>query len=277
MAAGKYDWRAKMKEVLETEKAAAKAEKNETAAKAEKNETVETEQPATKAEKYDWRSKIKEAKGIVEPPETTQEPDWRSKIDDVAGAAHPLGHDEKTGDWRFKRTIANAIRVVRAEQEAQREKDAAEKARLTRARSKAGMLHEKIIMPLLNRLRDDFAAHKNVVLREWHVQSSGDVDRFSGEAATSSVAASDATRFAITAEASVTELGEFVNLSVECSAVDPKSTSTSQFTSLFEKKARFPAVQIFDELGSRTWFHTQLAECVKLCTLTSLRQSTGRP
>jgi hypothetical protein len=253
MAAEKYDWRAKMKEA------------------------AETAEPPAKVEKYDWRSKIQEAAGIVEPPETTEKHDWRSKIKEAVGLARPSGHDEKASDWRFRRTITSAIRIVRAELDAQREKEAAEKAQLARARGKAVMVHGKVIMPLLNRLRDDFASHNSEVLPEWHVRSDSDADRFSGEAATSHVAADDATHYAIKAEASVTDLGEFVNLSVACSAVDPKSASASQSASLFEKKAKFPAVQMFDELGSRTWFHIQLAECVRLCTLTSLRQSTGRP
>jgi hypothetical protein len=249
MAAEKYDWRAKMQKAADTAK------------------------PAAKREKYDWRSKIKEATETAEPEAKAESHDWRSKIKDAVGLARPSPEDGRGSDWRFRRTIAGAIRVVKAEQEAQREREAAERARLAKARNRASMVHEKVILPLFNRLLDDFAAHPKKVLPVWDVRSKNDADRFSAEAATPSIETGAAKRFAIEAEASVTELGEFVTLSVACSMIDPKIASPGHVASLFEKKAKFPAVQIFDELGSRTWFHTQLAECVRLCVLTGIRDS----
>jgi hypothetical protein len=249
----KYDWRGKMKE------------------------PAETEQPAEKVEKYDWRAKIREDAGIVETAEPTERRDWKSKIKEAVGLAPSAVCDERVCDWRFKKTIAGAIRIVRAEQEAEREREMARKARLAKARNKAAAVHERVIMPLLHRLRDDFATNEKSMLSGWHIQAGGDADRFQGEVTAPFLEADDGTRFAIKAEASVMEPGDFVSVSVSCSAVDPKSASASQVAPLFEKKAKFPTVQLFDELGSRTWFHAQLAECVRMCVLTSLRQSTRRP
>jgi hypothetical protein len=248
MAAEKYDWRSKMKEAAETPKSAAKREK------------------------YDWRSKIKEATE-TEPEPKAETRDWRAKIKDTVGLARPSTQDSTESEWRFRRAIAGAVKVVRAEQEAQREREAAEKARLTKARNRALMVHEKVILPLLTRLRDDFADHAKKVLPAWDVRSTNDPDRYSAELATPCIETGAAKRFVIEADASVAELGEFVTLSVVCTMIDPKIASPGHAASLFEKKAKFPAVQIFDELGSRTWFHTQLVECVRLCVLTSLRDS----
>ena len=213
------------------------------------------------AEKYDWRSKIREAVGIVEPSANSDT--------DVAEFSPK---SNKRYNWRFKEAIGKAIELVEAEQKAQRDREAAEKAQLEKARQKAMMVRDQVILPLLNGLRDNFAAHKRKVLPEWQVQSDEDTDIFSGEAATPNLDASGATCFTIKAEASVAELGEFVNLSVVCSSVNSKSTSAGQVASLFDKTAKFPTVQKFDELSSRTWFHKQLAECARMCILTRMRQ-----
>ena len=156
------------------------------------------------------------------------------------------------------------------QQEAERERQAAEKAKLEKARTKATLVYDKVIVPLLGRLRDDFAAHEKRVLPQWQVHCRQDADTFSSEAATAD--ADGATRFAIKAEASVAELGEFVTLSIVCSSVDPKLPSASPATPLFERKAKFPAAQVFDELGNRTWLHKQVTECVRLCVLTRMRE-----
>ena len=223
-----------------------------------------------RAEKYDWRARMREeTESIAAPTEPPAEP-WRTRVKQALGIVDPFAKVEKESDWRFGKIIANTICVVRAEQEAERERQEAERAKLEKARTKAILVYDKVIMPLLGRLRDDFAVHEKGVLPPWHVQSQQDADTFLGEAATAD--ADGANRFAIKAEASVAELGEFVNLSVVCSSVDPRLPSASPTTPLFEKKAKFPAVQVFDELGNRAWFHKQVTECVKLCVLTRMRE-----
>lgn len=212
-------------------------------------------------EKYDWRSKIREAMGDEEPS---------SRSNKNAKESSSKAHHRH--NWRFKKTIADAIELVETEMEAQREREAAEKARLDKARLKAMMVRDQAILPLLNGLRDNFAAHERKLLPEWRIRSDEDGDTFSGEAATFCVDGDGATRFTIRAEASVADLGEFVNLSVVCSSVDSKDTLASQATPLVEKTAKFPTIQKFDELSSRAWFHKQLAECVRICILTKMRQ-----
>lgn len=214
-----------------------------------------------RVEKYDWRSKMREALGDEEPAAKN-----KRNIDQFPATGH------QKHNWRFKKTIADAIELVEAEEKAQREREAAEKAKLEKARQKAMMVRDQVIRPLFNSLRDNFAAHERSILPEWRIESFDDADTFSVEAVTPNLGAALTTRFTIRAEASVTELGEFVTLSVVCSSVSSKDASADQTASLVEKTAKFPTIQKFDELSSRAWFHKQLTNCARMCILTKMRQ-----
>jgi hypothetical protein len=182
-----------------------------------------------------------------------------------------LTERKERADWGFSEVIDKAVAVVEAEQEAERKKEAAEKARLDKARENAMMVRDKVIIPLLNDLRDDFAADEDRVLPQWHIRSYQRADAFSGAAATPDVGADGTKRFTIAAEASVAEDGASVDLSVVCSIGHPNDASTSQLAPLVEKATKFPAGR-FDEWGSRKWLHSQLAESARMCVVTRIRQ-----
>jgi hypothetical protein len=213
-----------------------------------------------RAEKYDWRSKIRESRGIV------------ASLAKSETKVEPPAKSEKKPGGRFKETIAASIALVEAEQQAQREREAAERARLEKARDKARIVLSKAIVPLLNDLRDDFAADGKEVLPQWEVQSGEETDIFSGTAVTPDLAANGSTYFSIRAEAAVVEQGGSLNLSVVCSYVDPKSTSTTQLAPLYSRNSKFAIQPKFDEPGSQVWFHRHLAECARMCVLTKMRQ-----
>jgi hypothetical protein len=208
-----------------------------------------------KVEKYDWRSKIKEA--AAKHPEKVVR--LSSKV--VANQ-----------DWRFSKIIGDAVGVVEDEQKAQRAREAAEKERLDKARDKAMAVRDQVILPLLNDLRDHFAAARKNVLPEWRVDLREDANRFLAEAATPAPEAGDSMGYSILAEASLDAAGEFINFSVACSATNPKITSAAQVASLYNKAAKFRTVLKLDEDGSRMWFHRQLSECAKMCIYTQMRQ-----
>jgi len=178
---------------------------------------------------------------------------------------------EEKPTLEFRQAIDDAIAVVEAERKAQEERELAEKNRLEKARQKAMMVREIIIIPLLNDLRNDFAAARKKVLPEWQVQSDGDVDKFFATAATPNLGAGGSTYFTIKAAASVAEHGAALDLSVVCSRVDPKNTA-SQLPPLYGKTKSTPMLK-FDDLGSQMWFHKQLEECARMCVLTRMRQS----
>jgi hypothetical protein len=183
-----------------------------------------------------------------------------------------LTNRDERADWGFSEAIDKAIDVVEAEQEAQRKKEAAERIRIETARKNAMTVRDKFIIPLLNDLRDDFAADEEQVLPQWHVRSCEDGDVFCAAATTADVGAAGATCFTIAAEASVAEDGAFVNLSVVCSAANPKDDSVGQLAPLVDKATKVPVEQKFDERGSRTWLYDQVAESARICVLTRMRQ-----
>lgn len=176
----------------------------------------------------------------------------------------------RDSDWGFVKAIDNAIAIIDGEEKAQREREAAEKARLEKARQKAMIVRDKVIIPLLNDLRADFADDEKRVLPTWQVQSVDDADSFSGVATTPGLDVG--VRFTIRAEASVVKGGEFINLSVVSPAPDSRSASAVQQVPLYDKTEKFQTEHVFDGLGSRTWFYKQLAESARICVLTKMRQ-----
>jgi hypothetical protein len=192
-----------------------------------------------------------------------------------AGAQHVevLTMAEAKSDQGFKKAIDDAIAVVEAEWKAQQEQELAQKRRLDKARQQAMVVREIMIVPLLNDLRDGFAADGKKVLPEWQVYSDGDIDAVSGTAVAANLGDGGPTCFTIKAEASVAEQGTALNLSVVCSCGDPKDAPTSKVRQLFEKTKMAPMMK-FDELGSQMWFHKQLEECARMCVLTKMRRSS---
>jgi hypothetical protein len=177
---------------------------------------------------------------------------------------------EDKRDWGFGETIDKAAGVVEAEQEAKRKKEAAERARLEKARENAMAVRDKVIIPLLNDLRDDFAADEEKVLPQWHVRSFENGEVFSAAAATPDIDPAGKARFTITAQAAVAEGGVSVNLAVVCSTVNTDDPSAGQLAPPISKLTKFPAGR-FDEWGSRKWLYDQLVESARMCVLTRLR------
>jgi len=172
----------------------------------------------------------------------------------------------------FRKSIGDAIAVVEAEWKAQRERELAERHRLEKARQKAMMVREIMILPLLNDLCEDFAADEGKLLPEWQVQSGGDIDTVYGIAVTPNLNDGGPSSFTIKAEASVAEQGATLNLTVGCSCVDAQNISTGKVRQIYEKTKAATMLR-FDDLGGEMWFHKQLEECARMCVLTRMRHT----
>jgi hypothetical protein len=189
-------------------------------------------------------------------------------------------------DRGFRKSIDDAIAVVEAEWKAQRERELAERTRLERARQKALMVREIMILPQLNELCGDFAADEEKILPNWQVQSGGDIDTAFGMAVTPAVNDGGPSCFTIKGEASVAEQGATLNLTVACSCVDAQNLSTGKVRQIHEKTKAATIAKLddlgnatmvkFDDLASEMWFHKQLEECARMCVLTRMRH-TPRP
>jgi hypothetical protein len=173
-------------------------------------------------------------------------------------------------DQGFRKSIDDAIAVVHAEWKAQRERELAERRRLEKARQKAIMVREIMILPQLNDLCTDFATDDENVLPNWQVQSGGDADAIYAMAVTPAIDDGGPSCFTIKAGASVAEQGATLNLTVECSCVDAQNLSTGKARQICEK-TKPVAMLKFDDLGSEMWFHKQLEECARMCVLTRMR------
>jgi hypothetical protein len=185
-----------------------------------------------------------------------------------------LTNREDRADWGFTDAIDKAVDMVEAEEEVRRKKEAAEKTRLEKARENAAMVRDKVIVPLLNDLRDDFAADEEKVLPQWQVHCCDTADALSASAETPEVDAPGPRSFAITALASVVEEGASVNLSVVCSATISHDASAGELPPLVDRATKFPA-GIFDEWATRKWLHEQLAESARIAVLTKMRQASA--
>ena len=192
--------------------------------------------------------------------------------------------DEKS-ERGFKSTIDEEIARFEAEQRQKEEDKEAAEQQLQEARAKARNVRDEIIIPLLNNLRDDFAAEAKV-LPAWEIRSDGDIDKFFGTAATPALDASGATvgYYTIKAKASVAERGVMLDLSVECSYIDPNNTSANKSTELHKEnillilltfdtqwsKDKMYAMAgqkhlAFDTQRSQEWFQKQLGDCARKC------------
>ena len=86
---------------------------------------------------------------------------------------------------------------------------------------------------MLTTLRDDFAAEAKV-LPDWEIRPDGTIDDYLATAATPSLDAGGVPvgYYGIKAEASIAEGGVMLELSVECSYIDPNSTLAGKSTEL---------------------------------------------
>ena len=97
--------------------------------------------------------------------------------------------------------------MVQTEWKVQRSGELAERKRLEKARQKAIMVREIMILPQLNDLCKDFANDEEKVLPNWQVQSGGDADEVYAIAMTPTVDDGGPSCFVMKAQASVVEQG----------------------------------------------------------------------
>jgi hypothetical protein len=190
-------------------------------------------------------------------------------------AIEMLAQAKSKADNGFRKAIDDAIAVVQTEWKAQRERELAERKRLEKARQKAIMVHEIMILPQLNDLCKDFATDEEKVLPNWQVQSGGDANEVHAMAMTPTIDDGGPSCFVIKAQASVVEQGATLNLTVECSCIDAQNISTGKVRQIYEKTKAATMVK-FDDLSSEMWFHRQLEECARLCILTRMRYAPRR-
>jgi hypothetical protein len=202
--------------------------------------------------------------------------------------------DEKS-DRGFKIAIDEEIaRFETLQRQKEEDREAAEK-QLQDARAKAMKVRDDIIIPLLNQLRDDFAAEAKL-LPAWEVRTEEHIDEFFGTAATPTVDASGAAvgYYVIKAKVSLAEHGVLLDSSVECSYFDPNSASADQGAEVHKENT--PAILLtfdtewsknqmysmagklskhppFDVQRSREWFQKQLTECAKKCVRARLERA----
>ena len=189
--------------------------------------------------------------------------------------AEMLAQVKSKPDRGFRKSIDDAIGVVEAEWKAQRERERAERTRLEKARQKAAMVREIMILPQLADLCADFATDEEKVLPNWRVQSGGDDDAAHGMAVTPAVDDGGPSSFIIKAAASVAEQGASLNLTVECSCVDAQNFATGKVRQIYEKTKAATMLK-FDDLANEMWFHRQLEECARMCVLTRMRHGPRR-
>jgi hypothetical protein len=203
---------------------------------------------------------------------------------------------EKTSDRRFKSAIDEEIAQFEAQRRAKEEDAECAKKQLHECRAKAINIRDKIIIPLLNDLRDGFAAEEKL-LPVWEICSDANIDEFSASAVTPSLDAGGATvaRYAITAKASVAESGVLLDFSVECSYIDPNNTSANKSVELHKQNLLVMALTIdsqwsrdkmygmgqkyaaLDMQQSRDWFQKQLIDCARKCARAKLDQVGRMP
>ena len=191
------------------------------------------------------------------------------------GVAEMLTQAKSKPDRGFRKSIDDAIGVVETEWKAQCEREQAERNRLEKARQKAMMVREIMILPQLNDLCADFATDEEKVLPNWCVQSGGNDDEVHGRAVTPAIGDGGPSCFTIRAVASVAEQGATLNLTVECSCVDAQNFATGKIRQIYEKTKAATMLK-FDDLTNEMWFHKQLEECARMCVLTRMRHSPRR-
>jgi hypothetical protein len=197
--------------------------------------------------------------------------DWGLK--EAVEVVEFLTNREERADWGFADVVDRAVDVVEAEEESRRKKETAEKIRLEKARENALMVRDKVIVPLLDDLREDFAADEEQVLPQWDVHCSETANAFVASAATPETDAPGPKSFTIAAKAAVVDEGASINLSVVCRAMMSHDASASELPPLVDRATKLPA-NVFDEWASRKWLHEHLAESARLCVLTKMRQAS---
>ncbi|MGO8745113.1 MAG: hypothetical protein ACLQNE_03910 [Thermoguttaceae bacterium] len=201
-------------------------------------------------------------------------------------------------DRGFKSAIDEEIASFEAAQKQKAEDNEAAEKQLQEARAKATNVRDEIIIPLLNDLRDAFAA-EGKVLPAWEIRPDGKIDEFRGTAVTPSVDARDVPVgcYTIEAGASVAEHGVLLDLSVECSYNDPNNASANKSTELHKRNVVVMVLRFetqwskdkmyamagqkhaaFDKQRTREWFQEQLRDSAKKCVRTELEQvATNEP
>ncbi len=169
---------------------------------------------------------------------------------------------------QFQKGIAAEIARIEGKQKEQEESKRAEEEQRQKARERARMVRDKIIIPLLNELRDDLANHEKKVLPNWDVRSDATIDEFSGTAVTPEVSGTGVPlpSFTITAQAATEANGTDLNMSVECSyTVAEESSGVRKSVPLKLRKQLSIQLVGFHEPCVRDYFCDQLAECTRLC------------
>jgi hypothetical protein len=200
---------------------------------------------------------------------------------------------DSASDRGFRNAIDGEIAAFEAKQREREEDRAAAEKQLEEARGKAARVRDEVIMPLLNSLRDDFAAEGHI-LPTWEIRPEGNIDTPSGAAVTLTLDANGAQagRYAINAKASVAENGVFLDLSVECSQVDPSNPSANKSTELHKGSLRVMVLTFdtqwgkdkmytiagqkhpaFDVQRSQAWFREQLSECARKCVRAKMERT----
>ena len=198
-------------------------------------------------------------------------------------------------DRGFKSAIDEEIERFETQQRQKEEDREAAEKQLQESRAKAKNVRDEIVIPLLNNLRDDFAAEARL-LPTWEVRSEENIDEFMGTATTPTLDASGAPvgYYIIQAKASLAERGVLLDSSVEGSYVDPNSTPANKGSELHKENAlailltfdtewsknqmysmagKIQKHPPFDMQRSREWFQKQLRDCAKKCVRAKLERT----
>jgi hypothetical protein len=200
------------------------------------------------------------------PPTTNGE----KRMSTLKRASETLSQVKSRPDRGFRKSIDDAIAVVETEWRAQRERELAEQNRLERARQKAVMVRELMILPLLNDLVADFTTDERQVLPTWRIESDGDADSLHATAASPTMDDGGPSCFIIKAGVTVVDGGASLSFSVECTCIESQNLATGKTRQIIEKTKAAP-MDKFEDLAVQMWFHDYLKDCVRMSVTTRMR------
>lgn len=162
----------------------------------------------------------------------------------------------------FAQAIEREIAAIAAEQQRASEAKALEEERRDKACRAALRVHDEVIVPLLNGVRDAFA--KATLLQCWEVNSEGKMDAFSATCRTCSVNPEDPS-FQIKADAAVQDKAGNVRFSVVCEWTGPPQPPAPPVMDLHRSEDYSMNATEFDMTVVRRWFYRELEESVVAC------------
>jgi hypothetical protein len=170
----------------------------------------------------------------------------------------------------FAKAIEKEIAAIETERQRAQEAKARDQKNFDAACRTALRVRTEVILPLLNGLRDAFAATK--VLPRWEVATAGETDAFSATCRSCSASPGEPV-FRITAEAAVRENGAKLDLSVACECEEPCKASESKTAELCSKESYSVSAAGLNMTDVHRWYYVELEKCALACVREKQKQA----